>query len=139
MNGQLALFDPPAAVEAPRAPVPTEQRAQAGQDRGMARSAQHAGDGWAADAAVMLEAYLALHEFFHVDEFWSWALDRGFTEGPSPRAIGTVIRRAGASGQMTRTRCTAPSVRSHLSHKPVWRSGLYAGRRTNTFRGDLIP
>jgi hypothetical protein len=45
------------------------------------------------------------------------------------RALGAVMRRAAREGLCVRTDRTRPSVRSHLSPKPVWRSLLYAGVR----------
>lgn len=108
-------------------------------DRGMAQAATTAGVTWADQAYRMVRAYLEGHEFFHVDEFWSWAIPKGLPEGESPRAIGAVIQRARRDGLMHKTRVGAPSVRSNTSDKPVWRSLTYRGARTDTFRGVPIP
>jgi hypothetical protein len=108
-------------------------------DDGMARAASHAGDTWAAAANRMIVAYLYHHEFFHVDEFWDWAIPRGLPEGESPRAIGPVIKSVARQGSMTKTLVSLSSVRSNLSAKPVWRSELFAGARNLTFRGVPIP
>lgn len=138
LDGQLALFDPPAAPPASERPRPSADTADTGRRAGQARAEAHAGPAWCDTAALALVRYLREHEFFHVDEFWTWAADRGLDEGPSPRALGPIIQREARAGRITRTRCTAPSVRSHNAHKPVWRSELYQGRRTHLFRGEPI-
>ena len=116
-----------------------EKAAAERRDAGMARAAEHAGTPWATLAYGWLQAFAQHHEFFHVDEFWDWSLPRGMTEGPSPRAFGAVIQRAAKAGLISKTRVSAPSVRSNLSPKPVWRSDAFHGTRSDAFRGEPIP
>jgi len=108
-------------------------------DDGIARAAGSAGTLWSQQAYRMVRAYLMDHEFFHVDEFWSWAMPKGLSPGTQPKAIGAVIQRASRDGLMTKTRIGMPSVRSNMTAKPVWRSETYRGVRTGLFRGEVIP
>lgn len=138
LDGQMGLFDTPPPRPA-RPARPTQAQAEAARDAGMAQSAATAGADWAAQATDLLRQFLVAHEFFHVDAYWPWAMDRGLDVGPSPRAFGQVVRGAAKHGWMTRTDIALPSVRSRMSPKPVWRSGLYRGPLAHTYRGVSIP
>lgn len=59
---------------------------------------------------------------FHVDDVW----DVGqLPHTREDRALGPVMRQAARLGYCAKTDRVRPSVRSHLSGKPVWRSLLY--------------
>lgn len=120
------------------APQPTVAEAAADRDRGMAVSAANQGPAWKELALEAVQAFCEEHEYFHVDEFWSWAAERGFDSGPSPRGLGAVIQRASRGGIIEKTGRGAPSVRSNLTDKPVWRSRTFQGRRTGLFRDTRI-
>lgn len=113
-------------------------RAVARRDDGMARAERHAGRPWKERAIRAVRTYAERHEFFHVDEFWEWAMARGLPEGDSPRALGPVIKQAARDGYLDRTRVSAPSVRSNTTGKPVWRCPRYVGARTGLFRGGPV-
>lgn len=108
--------------------VPTEtptlwEGAQLQRDFALASAEEHAPIGWNDTAYQFLEGFLREHAEMHVDELW----DAGLPAPPEQRAIGAVIQRAARAGLMRRSGRTRPSVRSHLAHKPVWESLIYAG------------
>ncbi len=115
----------------------TVEAATAGKDVGMAHAAEAASD-WVAAAYDAVATYAQHHEFFHADEFWTWGLDHGLEVPEQPKALGPVIARAARDGVLDRTNAAAPSVRSHLSLKPVWRCANYPGPYTGQFRGRWI-
>lgn len=113
--------------------------ARAQRDDGMARAEAHAPLGWPEQAFRVLRAFALEHEWMHVDAYWAWAESHGLPEPPNGRALGPVIKRAAKAGVIERTPISAPSVRSNLSHKPVWRSLVYRGQRTGRFGDVQVP
>lgn len=93
-------------------------RAVAERDAGMARAEANAPDGWNDEAYDFVVRYLERHTELHVDDLWNV----GLPTPPNPRALGPVLQRAARSGLMVKTGEYRPSVRSHLSPKPVWES-----------------
>jgi hypothetical protein len=57
------------------------------------------------------------------DDVW----ERGLPETREARALGPVLLRAKREGIITKTDRVRPSVRSHMSGKPVWISNIYKG------------
>ena len=97
-------------------------------DAGIARSAETAGDVWAVQALDFLHRYLTAHASMFVDDLW----DAGLPEPSSGRALGAVIQTAARNGWIEQAThdgmiLARPSIRSHLSLKPVWRSCIHAG------------
>lgn len=112
--------------------------AAAGRVDGMAAADAHAPTGWSKAAFQFVSSYSEMHEFFHVDEFWTWATAYGLSTPPNQKAIGPVIARAARKGVLEHTNVSAQSVRSHLSPKPVWRCRAYAGTKTGRFRDITV-
>jgi hypothetical protein len=82
----------------------------------------------AADSDWLEAAYAAveltcrrLPEFIS-DQIWSTA---GLQEPREARALGPVLMKARRAGLCVRTSLQRPSIRSHGSGKPVWRSLIY--------------
>jgi hypothetical protein len=103
----------------------TLDQARADRDQAMHRVEQHADPDWKRDALLAVRrTCLAMPEFICDDV---WELGR-LREPLESRALGPVIRRAAKLGWCSRTDRVAPSVRSHGSPKPLWRSNLYEAR-----------
>jgi hypothetical protein len=114
------------------------EAARHGRDDGMAAAEANAPRGWNELVDDYLRRYARLHEFFHVDEFWEWALPLGLPEPHNGRAIGPAIKKVARDGVLVATHTSAPSVRSHLSGKPVWRCATWQGNPTGTFRDFAV-
>jgi hypothetical protein len=97
--------------------------AQVQRDLALEAAKDHSPIGWADIAYAFLEDFLREHTTMHVDQLWA----AGMPEPREMRALGPLFRRATQAGIMRRSGQTLPSVRSHLSHKPVWESLIYAG------------
>lgn len=98
--------------------------AAAARDDALERVEAAADAAWFDMAWKALVAYLRRHEQFFVDDFWSE------TELPVPRearALGPLVRRAVRAGYLKKTGGYRPSVRSHMTAKPIWRSTLCPG------------
>lgn len=108
----------------PKDAQPLWGEAVEGRDEGMARVEENAGAAWNRLADQQLERYLRTHGEYHVDAWWDWWEQCGFPMPHDQRAIGPVILRASRKGWMVRTGRSRPSVRSHMSDKPIWRSTL---------------
>lgn len=96
--------------------------AREGRDEGMKRVYDHADPEW---KRLALEAVKRTCE--QLDDFIS---DDVWTVGQCPesnkaRALGPIIKQASVLGWAVKTDRVRPSVRSHLSGKPVWKSLLY--------------
>jgi hypothetical protein len=89
---------------------------------GMQRADAHASVDWKEAAFAELSAYLRTHSEFFCDAFWA---ETRLSRPAESRALGPVIARAAREGLMVRTGEYRPSVASHLSPKPVWRSLVY--------------
>lgn len=96
-------------------------QALAQRDAALQAVEQHADAAWKARALDAVREVCEQHEFWHCDMIW----DTGLDEPAESRALGPVIMAAARRGWCVRTNTTAPSVRSHGSHKPVWASNLY--------------
>lgn len=82
----------------------------------------NADDAWKADAWQKLCDYLRSRAEFFVDDFWTAT---SLTPPRESRALGPLVQRAARHGYMARTGRSRPSVRSHMSDKPVWESRIY--------------
>lgn len=108
---QSSLFD-----------LPTADEARAARDQGMELVDSNASEAWKQKALQSILLYLRTHEVFFIDDFWR---DGGFPPGSHDKAIGPLIRRAATNGWMVKTNEARPSVRSHMTPKPVWKSLVY--------------
>jgi hypothetical protein len=97
------------------------ESAKAGRDKGMASAEQHSGEEWADYADQFIEDYARSHRTVFVDDLW----DAGLVEPPSPRALGPRMLAASRRGLIRKTDRVRPSVRSHLTGKPIWISLIY--------------
>lgn len=95
------------------------EQAAAARDAALAQVDEHADPDWKTLALeAVRQTALARAEFISDDV---WALNQ--LEPPhEARALGPVFRRAATLGYCQKTDRVRPSVRSHLSGKPVWRS-----------------
>ena len=82
---------------------------------------ENADEAWKEEALAAVRATCeALPEFIS-DDVW----ERGLDSTREDRALGPVLMKAKKEGWCVKTDRLRPSVRSHLSGKPVWRSLLY--------------
>lgn len=95
-------------------------------DEAIAQVDEHAAPEWKDAALTFLHAYLVDHETMHVDDLWA----AGLEEPHELRALGALFQRAARAGWMCKTGRSRPSVRSHLSDKPIWQSLIW-GDATN--------
>lgn len=109
------------------APVPREtqvKRARAKRDRAVERVEANADELWKAEAWSFMLRFCEEHAEVFCDDLW----DAGLPRPREARAIGPLMMRARKAGLIAPTGQSRPSVRSHLSSKPVWRSLVYRGR-----------
>lgn len=99
------------------------EEAAAARDEAMRRVDRAADPDWKDEALAAVRRTCEALEEFISDDVWEHDLP-GTRED---RALGLVIRRAKDLGWCEKTGRMRPSVRSHLSEKPVWRSLIYAG------------
>jgi hypothetical protein len=104
--------------------------AAAGKAAGIAQSEDTSGADWAAYADTFIDNYLTRNPTLFVDDLW----DAGLEAPTSPRALGARMQAAARRGSMVKTADYRPSVRSHLSPKPVWRSLIYTPPATASSR-----
>lgn len=125
---------PEEAVERPRDDLAAKraakrQNARRGRDQALASVA---GDAvWQKQALDAIRKTCEARPDFISDDVWEVGdLDSTVED----RALGPVMRRAARNGWCERTDRTRPSVRSHLSGKPVWKSLIHVadGRRQET-------
>lgn len=83
---------------------------------------EHADQDWFALALHVLHQVAVSQPDFISDDLWSTGLLPSTRED---RALGPVFLRAARLGWIKKTNTTRPSVRSHLSGKPVWISLIY--------------
>lgn len=102
------------------------QVARVERDKALARVSLAADPEWADRAyqAVVATAR-ALPEFIS-DDVWKVG---GLESTREDRALGPVFRRIASDGVAVKTDRVRPSVRSHLSGKPIWRSRIYEERK----------
>ena len=98
----------------------TLDQAIARADDGIQRADEHASPDWKEQALAAVRQVCAAQREFLCDDIWSTGLE----ETRENRALGAVMRKAAKLGWCVRTDRTRPSVRSHGSPKPVWRSLL---------------
>jgi hypothetical protein len=75
---------------------------------------------WLEEAYRCLRACAQARESFISDDVWGFGLARTRED----RALGPVFLRAKREGWIVKTDRVRPSVRSHLSGKPVWVSRI---------------
>lgn len=111
-----------AAFEVPeRARADLHQQAEAAMREGVERVEAHADERWKEEALdAVRRTCLALDEFISDDV---WALT-GLRSTREDRALGPVFTKAKRLGWCVKTDRVRPSVRSHLTGKPVWKSLL---------------
>ena len=90
-------------------------------DKGMKRVNDATAEAWKRYADDFILAYAKKHRIVFVDDLW----DAGLTEPLSPRALGPRMKAAAVAGWITKTDRVRPSVRSHLTGKPIWVSNVY--------------
>lgn len=110
MNAQLSIDDALAA------------RAEA-----LVRVDVHADPAWKDRALAAVRTVCVLRAEWHSDDIWSLT---GLDEPREARALGPVVLRAVRLGYCVKTDRVRPSVRSHGSGKPVYRSLIFAGSAT---------
>lgn len=96
--------------------------AEAGREIGIKRVDQAADPEWkdiAYDAVVLTAS--RMQEFIS-DDVWTVG---GLESTREDRALGPVFLRAARNGICRKTDRVKPSVRSHLSGKPIWRSLIF--------------
>jgi hypothetical protein len=104
---------------------PTLFDAAAARDTAIARVDEHADHDWKTQALAAVRRTAEQLPEFIVDEVWATGRLESTRED---RALGPIMRAAAREGWMVRTDRTRPSVRSHLSPKPVWRSLIHQGQ-----------
>ena len=115
---QPTLFDVPADPERRRQEM---DAARIATKEALRKVEEHADPTWKDDALEAVRTTcLSLSEFIS-DDVWSVGDLRRTRED---RALGPVMMRAKKEGWCVKTDRFRPSVRSHLSGKPVWRSLL---------------
>lgn len=80
---------------------------------------------WREDALAAVWRTACMRDEFISDDVWAVGILERTRED---RALGPVMRRAARMGWCVKTDRVRPSVRSHLSGKPVWRSLLRGAR-----------
>lgn len=88
---------------------------------GMKRVDDATAEKWKQYADDFILDYAKKHPIVFVDDLW----DAGLTEPSSPRALGPRMKAAAVAGWITKTDRVRPSVRSHLTGKPIWVSNVY--------------
>jgi hypothetical protein len=117
---QAELFDPPT--------IPAHQRsgwarARAERDQALRVVESHGDPEWADLALEVVKATAERMREFYVDDLW----EAGLHPTVDDRSLGPVMRRAARLGYCLKTNRVAPSIRSHLSGKPIWASLVYQG------------
>jgi hypothetical protein len=116
-KGQLNLFSMP-KLEG-RIAVRKER------DDALKQVEENAAEQWKREALNAIhQTALQLREFIS-DDVW----EVGALEAPhEARALGPMMLQAAKNGWIVKTNYIKPSVRSHLSGKPIWLSSIYKGR-----------
>jgi hypothetical protein len=120
----LSFARPPAPPPPPIPLHPEAFRAGKARDRAMAAVEANAEPGWQVVALNALRRTAEARAEFISDDVW--------TVGELPktrenRALGPIFRDGIRKGWIRKTHLLRPSVRSHLSGKPVWQSLIYKG------------
>lgn len=98
------------------------QDALAARDEALKRVEQAANEQWKNDALAAVRQTCEQRPDFISDDVWNVG---GLDSTREDRALGPVFLKAARAGWCVKTDRTRPSVRSHGSGKPVWRSLLY--------------
>ena len=117
MSEQMSLDEAFAAHPASVAKARRER------DRALRLVEEHADPDWKDEALEAVRRTAQRMPHFHVDSVW----EAGLSGTVENRALGAVLQRAARLGWIERTNEVRPSVRSHLSPKPLWRSLIYQG------------
>ncbi len=96
-------------------------QAAEGRKAGMEQTDENADEWWKDYADLFIWNYCRTHQWMFVDDLW----EAGLEEPVSMRALGPRIVAAARHGYIERTDRSRPSVRSHLTHKPIWKSLIY--------------
>jgi hypothetical protein len=97
--------------------------AAAARDDAVQRVDDHADVDWKDQALDAVRRTCEQRAEFISDDIWEVG---NLPSTREDRALGAVMRKAARNGWCIKTDRVRPSVRSHLSGKPVWSSLLYA-------------
>lgn len=106
----------------PDEPLTLFDSAKIGRETGLERVDRAAEPDWKDLAYEAVEATARRLPEFISDDVWEYG---GLESTREDRALGPVFLRAARAGLIVKTDRVRPSVRSHLSGKPVWRSTVY--------------
>lgn len=96
--------------------------AAAARDRAMTQVTENADTAWRSRALEAVRRTAELRAEFIVDDVWDVG---GLESTREDRALGPVMLAARRAGWIRKTDRVRPSVRSHLSGKPVWLSLIH--------------
>lgn len=99
----------------------TLEQAIADRDRALAQVDRNADQEWKDRALQAVRQVCISSAEWHSDDVWATGLD----EPREARALGPVVLRAIRNGWCVKTDRVRPSVRSHGSGKPVYRSLIH--------------
>ena len=98
-------------------------------DEGMKKSEEMSGEEWCAYALAFVHSYLQVRPTLFCDDLW----EAGLRKPKSPRALGSVIKKASKNGWMRplttsggMTLCRK-SKTSNMQFKAVWHSNILKG------------
>jgi hypothetical protein len=106
LDGQSSLFE----------------QALAARDEALEQVERHAVEGWNDLALDAIHRTCKERAEFHSDDVWEIGQ---LPRTREDRALGPQMRKAARLGWCVKTDRVRPSVRSHLSGKPVWTSMIY--------------
>lgn len=98
-----------------------KEHATAARDEAMQAVDETTSETWKVYADEFIHNYSKHHLYVHVDDLW----EAGLEKPPSPRALGPRMLAASRAGWIRKTDRVRPSVRSHMTGKPVWISQVY--------------
>jgi hypothetical protein len=101
---------------------PTREDARRARDEALEQVEEHAEPDWKTLALDAVRRTCEARATFIADDVWTVG---GLTSTREDRALGPVFLKAARNGWCVKTDRVRPSVRSHLSGKPVWLSLLY--------------
>lgn len=104
-----------------RPPIANMTIAKTERDQAIQQVHDNSDEAWRERALEAVKRCAEARADFISDDVWEFGLDRTRED----RALGPVFLKAARLGWMTKTDRVRPSVRSHLSGKPVWSSNLY--------------
>jgi hypothetical protein len=94
--------------------------AEQARDAGMAAVDAHANAQWKLSAAAVIRELARRGVPFIGDDVWDLLDQRQVPPPSSLRALGPLMLAAARAGEIRRTGEFRPSVRSHMSPKPLW-------------------